>query len=57
MGICRECVKEKPASRSPERQHLKRGPDGEKLCSSHAKEAWNNRSVDTGKEQSEEGSQ
>lgn len=27
--------------------------DGEKLCSSHAREAWNDRSVDTDSEQSE----
>lgn len=41
MGICRECVEEKPAGRSPERQNLRRGPDGEKLCSRHASLAWN----------------
>jgi hypothetical protein len=53
IGICGRCVEEKPAGRRPERQLLKRGPDGRKLCSSHAKEAWNDRSVDTGTEHEE----
>lgn len=42
MGICGRCVEKGPAGRPPERQYLTRGPDGEKLCSSHAREAWNN---------------
>lgn len=47
MGICGGCVEESPPGRPPERQYLKRGPDGRKLCSRHAKKAWNNQNAGT----------
>jgi len=52
MGICDRCADEKPNHVPHERRLLTRGPDGEKLCSRHAKEAWNNRSVDMGADRS-----
>lgn len=47
MGICGRCADEKPTHVPHERRRLTRGPDGEKLCSRHAKEAWNSWDMDT----------
>jgi len=46
MGICGQCADEKPLHVPHERRRLTRGPDGEKLCSRHAKEAWNDHEVE-----------
>jgi len=56
MGICGRCADEKPPHVPHEQRRLTRGPDGEKLCSRHAREAGNNRSVEPGTVH-EEGSQ
>lgn len=40
VGICEQCAEEKPPRVPHERRRLTRGPDGEKLCPRHAREAW-----------------
>lgn len=42
IGLCGECVDEKPPSATLTRQPLRRGPNGRKLCPRHANEAWDN---------------
>lgn len=54
MGICGRCAEEKPLHVPHERRRLTRGPDGEKLCPRHAREAWNNRSEDRATEGSDD---
>lgn len=48
IGICGRCAKKKPPNAPLERQRLRRGPDGNKLCSRHANEAWDNTQYSTG---------
>lgn len=50
IGICEECAEKKPIHVPHERRRLVRGPDGEKLCSRHAREAWNAHEENTGKD-------
>lgn len=40
LGTCEECVAEKPPHYPRERLHLTTGPNGRRLCSKHAREAW-----------------
>jgi len=43
IGICKRCAEKKPIHVPHERRRLTRGPDGKKLCSRHARAAWNDR--------------
>jgi len=40
IGICERCKEEKPTHVPFEKRRLTHGPNGEHLCSKHAKEAF-----------------
>lgn len=40
MGICEKCAEQKPSHVPHERRRLSRGPNGERLCGPHMREAW-----------------
>lgn len=40
IGICPRCVEERPSAARVATQELYHGPNGDRLCSRHKREAW-----------------